>query len=104
MMMPYCVVRSRSVTMAEPQPTPRMWGRTGARCRDCSQSVSPARPPHRTCGFHRIRRSPDGHCYAGTRVSALLVQGVGMLLARHRYRVTGIVVASNMTSPSTAGR
>ncbi len=36
--------------------------------------------------------------------SASLVQGVGMLLARHRYRVTGIVVASNMTSPSTAGR
>ena len=22
----------------------------------------PARPPHRTCGFHRIRRSPDGNC------------------------------------------
>jgi len=32
-------------------------GRTGARCRPFGRSVSPARPPNRTCDFHRIRLS-----------------------------------------------
>ena len=32
-------------------------GRPGARCRDRSRSVSPGRPPNRTCGSHRIRLS-----------------------------------------------
>jgi len=67
-------------------------------------SVSPARPPHRTCDFHRIRRSPDRRCYADTIGFGVLVHGVGIWVARHRYRVTGTVVASNMTNPSTAGR
>ncbi len=39
----------------------RVWrhqlGRPGARCRDRSRSVSPGRPPNRTCGSHRIRLS-----------------------------------------------
>jgi hypothetical protein len=34
-------------------------GRTGARYWPCDQPVSPARPPHRTCDSHRIRRSTD---------------------------------------------
>ena len=33
------------------------WDRTGARCQHLGWSVSPARPPNRTCGFHRIRLS-----------------------------------------------
>ncbi len=32
-------------------------GRTGAPCRDFARSVSPARPPNRTCDSHRIRLS-----------------------------------------------
>ena len=33
------------------------WSRTGARCQRFGWSVSPARSPNRTCGFHRIRLS-----------------------------------------------
>ena len=33
------------------------WDRTGARCPPLGGPVSPARPPNRTCGFHRIRLS-----------------------------------------------
>jgi hypothetical protein len=32
-------------------------GRGGARCRRCRRSVSPRRPPNRTCAFPRIRLS-----------------------------------------------
>jgi site-specific recombinase XerC len=35
-------------------------GRDGARCRRCRRSVSPTRPPNRTCTFPRIRLS-TGH-------------------------------------------
>jgi hypothetical protein len=35
-------------------------GRAGARCRRCRRSVSPTRPPNRTCTFPRIRLS-TGH-------------------------------------------
>jgi hypothetical protein len=35
-------------------------GRGGARCRRCRRSVSPTRPPNRTCTFPRIRLS-TGH-------------------------------------------
>ena len=45
--------------------------------------ITPARPPRRTCDSHRIRRSTDCRCYAGTEFFAVLVHGVGMLWARH---------------------
>jgi Transposase domain (DUF772) len=32
-------------------------GRAGARCRRCRRSVSPTRPPNRTCPFLSIRLS-----------------------------------------------
>jgi len=35
------------------------WSRAGARCQPLSWSVSPARSPNRTCGFHRIRLSTN---------------------------------------------
>jgi hypothetical protein len=35
-------------------------GRAGARCRRCRRSVSPTRPPNRTCPFLSIRLS-TGH-------------------------------------------
>jgi len=67
---------------------------TQIRATSCRVGVGPGRgvriapgpfprpaPPHRTCDSHRIRRSTDCHCYAVTRVPAVLVQGVGMLLA-----------------------
>src|ERR671918_954895 len=38
-------------------------GRDGARCRRYRRSVSPTRPPNRTCDFHRIRLS-TGHATA----------------------------------------
>ena len=38
-------------------------GRDGARCRCYRRSVSPTRPPNRTCDFHRIRLS-TGHATA----------------------------------------
>jgi site-specific recombinase XerD len=38
-------------------------GRDGARCRRCRRSVSPSRPPNRTCTFPRIRLSA-GHAMA----------------------------------------
>jgi len=37
----------------------RSRGRTGAPCLPFGRWVSPARPPHRTCDSHRIRRSTD---------------------------------------------
>ncbi len=37
----------------------RCRGRTGAPCLPFGRWVSPARPPHRTCDSHRIRRSTD---------------------------------------------
>ena len=40
----------------------------------------------------------------GPRSAAALVHGVGMLCARHRYRVIGTVVASNMMIPFSCGR
>ena len=43
----------------------RSWlGRPGARCRPCSRSVSPGRPPNRTCPFPGIRLS-TGSCRWG---------------------------------------
>ena len=42
--------------------SPRM-GRAGARCRRCRRSVSPPRPPNRTCPFLSIRLS-TGHAMA----------------------------------------
>ncbi|SRR5216684_2110988 len=41
-------------------------GRTGARCRDLSWPVSPARPPHRTCESPRIRRSTGSRWLCGS--------------------------------------
>jgi hypothetical protein len=38
-----------------PSSAGRCRGRTGARCRAFTRSVSPARPPNRTCTFPRIR-------------------------------------------------
>jgi RNA-directed DNA polymerase len=38
-------------------------GRAGARCRRCRRSVSPTRPPNRTCPFLSIRLS-TGHAMA----------------------------------------
>ena len=35
------------------------WDRTGARCKSLDRFVSPARPPNRTCDFHRIRLSHE---------------------------------------------
>ena len=35
--------------------TSAQWDRTGAPCPPFGGWVSPARPPNRTCGFHRIR-------------------------------------------------
>ena len=35
------------------------WSRAGARCQHLGWSVSPARSPNRTCGFHRIRLSTN---------------------------------------------
>ena len=40
-------------------------GRTGARCRDLSWPVSPARPPQRTCESPRIRRSTGSRWLCG---------------------------------------
>ena len=53
--------------------------RPGARCRDCSRSVSPDRSPNPACMSPRTGLSTGTAAYAG--VSA---QGVGMLFARHR--------------------
>jgi len=53
-------------------------GRTGARCRPFGRSVSPARPPNRTCDFHRIRLSVIS-CQSGLVVPA---HGVGMAVPR----------------------
>ena len=39
-------------------------GRAGARCRRCRRTVSPTRPPNRTCPFLSIRLS-TGHAMAG---------------------------------------
>jgi RNA-directed DNA polymerase len=43
---------------------PESLGRAGARCRRCRRSVSPTRPPNRTCPFLSIRLS-TGHAMAG---------------------------------------
>lgn len=40
-------------------------GRPGARCPDCSGSVSPGRPPNRTCAFPRIRLSTSSCRWVG---------------------------------------
>ncbi|HEX7670529.1 MAG TPA: group II intron reverse transcriptase/maturase, partial [Polyangiaceae bacterium] len=42
---------------------PETLGRAGARCRRCRRSVSPTRPPNRTCPFLSIRLS-TGHAMA----------------------------------------
>lgn len=55
----------------------------------------------------RLSSHPALHerrCYAGTEISAALVHGVGMLCARHRYRVIGTVVVSNIVIPFSCGR
>jgi hypothetical protein len=44
-------------TASPPGSGRRCRGRTGARCRAFARSVSPARPPNRTCTFLRIRLS-----------------------------------------------
>ncbi|MFC9769632.1 hypothetical protein, partial [Rhodococcus jostii] len=70
----YLLVRSTSVPIAD-----RVGPGRGA-------GVAPGpfpRPALRTGrATHRIRRSTDCHCQAGTEVP-MLVHGVGMLLARH---------------------
>jgi hypothetical protein len=63
------VTRSTSVPMAEVPGRTRTgrWrrGRTGARFRDLSRPVSPARPPHRTSASPRVRRSPGSRSGGG---------------------------------------
>lgn len=43
----------------------RCRGRTGAPCSTLIEGVSPARPPNRTCGFHRIRLSTCSRHWCG---------------------------------------
>jgi hypothetical protein len=59
----------------------RVLGRAGARCWSFDRSVSPARPPNRTCDFHRIRLSTGSRrgSASGCRV---VVHGVGMRVPR----------------------
>src|SRR5665213_3422222 len=84
------VVRSTSVPMAVLL-SPMMLGRAGAPCQPLSWWVSPARPPNRTCGSHRIRLSTGScrWCGCSSRRSARPWCGdVGMPVAvssdRHR--------------------
>jgi hypothetical protein len=67
--------RNASAVMA------RVLGRAGARCWSFDRSVSPARPPNRTCDFHRIRLSTGSRrgSASGCRV---VVHGVGMRVPR----------------------
>src|SRR5215207_573030 len=44
-----------------------LWSRAGARCQRFGWSVSPARSPNRTCGFHRIRLSTGSAGGSGRR-------------------------------------
>ena len=53
----------RRATKARGLRKPETLGRAGARCRRCRRSVSPTRPPNRTCAFLRIRLS-TGHAMA----------------------------------------
>ncbi len=53
--------------LARPVEVFARWDRTGARCQLLGWSVSPARPPNRTCDFHRIRLSTSP-CRSATRL------------------------------------
>ena len=57
--------RSSTISTAIPALVKCVVGRTRARCRDYSRSVSVARPPHRTCAFPRIRRSTGSRWLCG---------------------------------------
>jgi hypothetical protein len=73
--------------------------RPGARCRDCSWSVSPGRSPNPPC------RSPGSGLSTVSAVQAWLgsTQGLGILLPRYWYRVTGTDAMLNSSTPSAAG-
>ena len=95
-----CPQLHRAATTAE---GPRSRGRTGARC--CLVLGPFPRPALRTgrAAFTASGAPRIAADHTGTH-GRDACPWCGMLLARHRYRVTGMVVASNMTSPSTAGR
>jgi hypothetical protein len=73
--------------------------RPGARCRDCSRSVSPGRSPNPPC------RSPGNGLSTVSAVQAWLasVQVLGILLPLYRYRVTDTDAMLNSSIPSTVG-
>ena len=88
-------------------------GRAGARCRRCRRSVSPTRPPNRTCPFLSIRLSTGraiadrdvGHATAAPgRVVAwpvpVVAHGEGMRWPRYWYRVTGTSAGQASLAPS----
>jgi hypothetical protein len=68
--------------------------RSGARCPDCSGSVSPDRSPNPPCAFRRSGLSTETAIHLGCSA-----HGVGMF-ARYRYRVTGTASRANKVFPS----
>lgn len=68
--------------------------RSGARCPDCSGSVSPDRSPNPPCVSRRNGLSTETAVYLGCSA-----HGVAMF-ARYRYRVTGTASRANKVFPS----
>lgn len=65
-----------TVTYLSPSRVWRQLGRPGARCPDCSEPVSPGRPPNPPCDSHRNGLSTEGCCPV-TRVWLMVSTGSG---------------------------
>jgi hypothetical protein len=83
-----------------PDQSRRFWlGRPGARCRDCSRSVPPRRPPNPACEFP----APGSPRFLSLGVLRW-DPGVGDRVTTVRYRVTGTVARfSTRSRPPPAG-
>jgi hypothetical protein len=79
----------------------RTWlSRSGARCRDCSRSVSPGRSPNPGADL-----SAAGSARCLSLAWLATIQALGILLPRYRYRyrVMGTLAMLNSSIPSTEG-
>ena len=69
-------------------------GRTGARCRPLSRSVSPARPPNRTCDSHRIRLSTSSGRWSSAAPMPVLVHVLALAVfaqGTSEFMLSGLV-------------
>jgi len=97
---PILLPRKGILVLRRAQPPAGRLSRPGARCRDFSRSVSPDRSPNPACDSHRTGLStvPAVVTWLGR------VQGLGIVLPRHRYLTVWPIASGWLVRVALASR